>query len=101
MFSDKSKRYMTRMIDEVVHVEIQKILWDLIDEQPKNDLELDYLQVFELKAQHGKQHIIHRQEVPEKEETSIVPLHSTQPINTTIWCIDSRDYQMMFFPEDY
>lgn len=37
----------------------------MIDEQRKNDLELDYLQVFELKAKHGKRHIIHHQEVRE------------------------------------
>ena len=60
MICDKKKRYMTIMIDEVIHVEIQKILWDLIDEQRKQDLELDYLQVLELKSEYGKQHIIHR-----------------------------------------
>ena len=101
MFSDIEKRYMTRMIAEVVHVEIQKILWDLIDEQRKNDLELDYLQVFELTSEHGKQHIIHLQEVPERSVRRVFQLKYTTPINQTIWCIDSDEYQMMLFPSDY
>ena|SRR5699024_1733461 len=101
MFSDKQKRYMTRMIAEVVHVEIQKILWDLIDEQRKNGLELDYLQVFELNAKDGEQYVVHRQEVPERSEKRVFQLKHTIPINQTIWCIDSDEYQMMLFPSDY
>lgn len=101
MFANKEKRYMTRMIAEDVHVEIQKILWDLIDEQRKNDLELDYLQVFELIAMQGKQHVIHRQEVPERSVRRVFKLKYTTPINQTIWCIDSDEYQMMLFPSDY
>jgi len=101
MFSDKEKRYMTRMIAEVVHVEIQKILWDLIDEQRKNNLELNYLQVFELIAMQGKQHVIYRQEVPERSVRRVFKLKYTTPINQTIWCIDSDEYQMMLFPSDY
>ncbi|HLR65539.1 MAG TPA: DUF960 family protein [Virgibacillus sp.] len=101
MFCDKKKRYMTRMIDEVVHVEIQKILWDLIDEQRQQDKELDYLQVFELKNIHGKQHIVHRQEIPERRVRWTFELKHTTPIETTIWCIDSDEYQMMLLPSDY
>lgn len=89
------------MIDEVIHVEIQKLLWELIDEQCRNDLELDYLQVFELRAQHGKQHITHHQELPERRTKWIFQLKHTTPIDRTIWCMDSDEYQMMLLPSDY
>lgn len=101
MFKDKSKRYMTKTINETVHGEIQMILWGLIDEQRENDLELDYLQVFELKVQEGKQYIIHRQEVPERKCEWIYQLQYTNPIDQTIWCIDSGSNQTMLYPEDY
>ena len=101
MFKDKNKRYMTRTIDETVHAEIQMILWSLIDEQRKEDKELDYLQVFELKEKEGRQHIIHRQEVPERKREWVYTLQYTTPIDQTIWCIDSEEYQMMLLPNEY
>lgn len=92
---------MTRTIDETVHAEIQMILWSLIDEQRKEDKELDYLQVFELKEKEGRQHIIHRQEVPERKREWVYTLQYTTPIDQTIWCIDSEEYQMMLLPNEY
>lgn len=101
MFSKKHARYMTKTIGGTVHTEIQMILWNLIDEQRKTEKELDYLQVFELKAVDGRQHIVHRQEVPERKREWMYTLQYTTPINQTIWCIDSEEYQMMLFPSDY
>lgn len=101
MFNDKNKRYMTRTINETIQIEIQKILWNLIDEQRKEDVELDYLQVFELKVKDEKQHIIHRQEVPERRLEWVYQLQYTTPIERTIWCIDSESYQMMLLPNEY
>ena len=77
------------------------ILWGLIDEQQEEDLELDYLQVFELKVQQGKQYIIHRQEVPERKRERVYQLQYTNLIDQTIWCIDSESNQMMLLPSDY
>lgn len=92
---------MTRVIDEVLHVEIQNVLWNLIDEQRKRELKLDYLQVFELKSKHGKQHIIHRQEAPERRLKWIFELKHATPIEQAIWCMDSDEYQMMLLASDY
>lgn len=91
---------MTKTIDETVHAEIQMILWSLIDEQQKEDKGLDYLQVFELKEKEGRQHIIHRQEVPERKHEWVYTLQYTTPIAQTIWCIDSESYQMMLLPNE-
>lgn len=101
MFKSKQNRFLTRAISESLHVEIQGLLWSLIDRQNEKGNELDYLQIFELKIQDGKQQIIHRQEIPEKEDLITITLHYTKPVHTTVWCIDSGDYQTMLYPEDY
>lgn len=101
MFNKNTNRYITRTIKYTIHPEIQKILWDLIDEQRKEYSELDYLQVFELRENHGRQHIIHKQELPERELISITLLKHTEPINETVWCMDHEEYQIMLLPSDY
>jgi len=92
---------MTKTIDETVHAEIQMILWNLINEQRNEEKELDYLQVFELKMTDGRQRIVHRQEVPERKREWVYTLQYTTPIDQTIWCIDSEEYQMMLLPNEY
>src|SRR5699024_713103 len=101
MFESTSKRYMTRMVAETIHIEIQNILWGLIDEQGQKNLKLDYLQLFELEAKKGKQYIIHKQEVPESKLKWCFQLKDTTPINQTLWCIDSETHQTMLLPSDY
>jgi hypothetical protein len=61
----------------------------LIDRQKEQDVELDYLQVFELSVSDGQQAITHRQEIPERSETWIIPLEDAEPIARTVWCIDN------------
>src|SRR5690625_3859218 len=95
MFNDKSKRYMTKTINKTVHSEIQMILWGLIDEQREKDLELDYLQVFELKVQQGKQYIIHRQEVPERKCEWVYQLKHTSPIDQMVWSKGIRNQDQL------
>ncbi|ARK22271.1 DUF960 family protein [Sporosarcina ureae] len=104
MFDHQYNRYMTRTIAEEVHTEIAMILWQLIDSKRKQGIELDYLQVFELEENDGKQAIVQRQEVPERKSFLIVSLKEAKPISRTVWCIDSgveSEGQMMSFPSDY
>lgn len=53
------KRFVTSGIAEKVPLELQVIMWDMVDamDDPK-----DYLQVFDLSAENGKQKIVHSQE---------------------------------------
>ena len=53
------KRFVTSGIAEKVPLELQMIMWDMIDtmDEPK-----DYLQVFDLSEENGKQKIVHSQE---------------------------------------
>lgn len=92
MFSNKKERYMTRAIADSLGMEIQKLLWDLINYERERGEEMDYLQVFELENRENKQHIIHRQEVPERKREWLVPLIRQAPVNLTVWCIDDRTH---------
>jgi len=92
---------MTRAIAESLHMEIQKLLWYLIDDQRKQGEKLDYLQVFELENRENQQHIIHRQEVPKRKREWLITLKDTPPVNSTVWCIDDGTHQTMLFPSDY
>lgn len=62
------KRFVTSGIAEKVPLELQVIMWDMVDamDDPK-----DYLQVFDLSAENGKQKIVHSQEQPEYEGVSV------------------------------
>ena len=53
------KRFVTSGIAEKVPLELQVIMWDMVDamDDPK-----DYLQVFDLSEENGKQKIVHSQE---------------------------------------
>lgn len=101
MFGNRTKRYMTRNIQEVIHPEIAMHLWNLIDNQRKQGLELDYLQVFELTIMKKTQSVLHRQEQPIYKEQWIIDLRHTEAVTTTVWCLDDGENQVMMVPEDY
>ena len=101
MFDNKTNRYMTSAIAEELHPEIASILWQLIDVKRGLNIELDYLQVFELTVSNGKQVIVHRQEVPEMQSLLMKALSDAKPITRKIWCMDSGETEMMLFQEDY
>jgi hypothetical protein len=97
-----TKRYITRGVNEEVSLNIQILLWNLI-ESTSYEVELDYLQVFELKVINSNgitaQKIIHKQEVPyyQKEYT----LNIDNPVNAKLYVIDSIDYVTMMLAEEY
>ncbi|WP_433744949.1 DUF960 family protein [Falsibacillus pallidus] len=101
MFDKTSRRYMTKAIAEELHPEITKHLWHLIDERNEQGEELDYLQVFELGVEKGKQLILHRQEQPPYRKKWLTELKHTSPIISTIWCIDEGQSEIMLYPSDY
>jgi hypothetical protein len=99
-----SRRYATRGVMSEIGIDIQFILWALIDKQKSKRLELDYLQIFELsiesKNEFHIQKIIHRQERPETKNIYYFPDIST-PLNIKVWAIDSEEYCMMLLPDEY
>ena len=82
---DKSNRYITRCIQESIDIEIQLLLWNMIDEM---EGQVDYLQVFEIKnlgAQRVK--IVQRQEVPKyRKEYEVI---GAVNYDVTIFVVDS------------
>lgn len=61
----QGKRLITRGVADAIPLEIQMLLWTLLDDLiAKRATETDYLQVFELSGKDGKQTIVHRQEEP-------------------------------------
>jgi hypothetical protein len=98
------KRYATRGVALEVGLDIQRVVWSLIDERKKTG-KIDYLQIFELHTEtcNGKvvQKIIHRQEVPPMKDEYIAR-DILEPSNIKIWVIDSGGlYCTMMFPKDY
>lgn len=94
----KENRYMTRNIVEEIPVEINILLWKLID---KLNIEKDYLQIFELNPiGEGIVEIIHKQEVPEYE-VSIYIHNELIKENKKIYAIDSVEYSTLMFSYEY
>ena len=89
-------RYAAKGITASVPLSIQRILWYMVDTM---SAEKDYLQVFELSAGDGKQHIVHRQEKPcySVQYTFTV----TEPIAAKIYIIDDGDHSTMLLAEEY
>ena len=94
----KEHRYMTRNIVEEIPVEINILLWNLIDEL---NIEKDYLQIFKLNPiGEGIVEIVHKQEVPEYE-ASIYIYNEVIKENKKIYAIDSMEYSTLMFSDEY
>jgi hypothetical protein len=101
MFERDKPRYATRQIASSVSVEIQGILWRMIDTRCNNQEALDYLQVFHLQRIGDMQMITNKQEQPPMEMVVRLELKGSQPIDTTIWIMDDGSHCTMLFPNDY
>lgn len=96
MFS--KQRYLTREVAEKVPVEIQLLMWNMIEELK---VKKDYLQVFQLKEQ-GQQmlEITHKQEIPEFTQTILIKNIGIKK-EMKIYVIDSGDYSTMMLSHEY
>lgn len=101
----ENPRYMTRGIQENVSLDLQIILWRLIDDRKVKGHKLDYLQVFELSSEtvgeQTLQIVLHRQEQPQYRSTHrFVPIqHPLEKIR--IWVVDDGEHSTMLFPSEY
>lgn len=98
------KRYATRGVNNRLGLDVQLLLWSLIDIRKEKGIEIDYLQVFELSVIQKDgidiQYVIHRQEGPPAVDNYYVPqLETTTQI--TVWVMDCDEYCMMLLPEEY
>lgn len=97
-----NKRYFTCGIANEIPDEIQIVLWMMIDNlKNNNDIELDYLQVFRLSNQDGKQKIIHSQEQPEYRNEILVAFLCQPVEKAKIFVIDDGEHSTMMLAEEY
>lgn len=99
-----NERYITKGVNETVSIQLQIILWSLIDELKKREnFKIDYLQVFELRNVKSKksfnQEIIHKQEVEPYKK--IYLFSDAEPINTKVFVIDDSEQSVMVLAEEY
>ena len=96
-------RYITCGIGNEVPVELQTVLWDLIDMDKQKGEVLDYLQVFKLKPvfENGMevQEIIHSQEQPSRKKTITIQIKT--PITAKIFVIDDITHVTMLLSDEY
>lgn len=100
MFS-KEKRFMTRKIADSIEFAMQILLWEMVDEL-KEEIEQDYLQVFEIKGTGDGCTIRHSQEVPSYTRTyEFKEVRVQAGLEMKIFVIDAGEYSTMLFAEEY
>ena len=92
-----SPRYVTSGINSELPLMLQIILWGLIDTMEV--AEKDYLQVFLLSVDDGKQRIIHEQEHPEYRKEYL--FSSENPVTAKVYVIDDKTHSTMLLAEEY
>lgn len=93
----KNDRFITKGVDFAVNPLLQFFMWHLIDAMPPPK---DYLQVFKLAKENGKQKITHIQENPEYKREYL--LNSDTPFFVgKIYVIDDDKYSTMLLAEEY
>lgn len=97
-----NKRYITCGISNAITEDIQLALWSMIDNfRTSTDIEVDYLQVFRLSIQNGKQKIIHRQEEPMYCNEILIAFIWNPVENAKIFVIDDGEHSTMMLAEEY
>ena len=96
-------RYITCGVGNEIPVELQMILWDMIDGDKQQGKTLDYLQIFKLRPIYENgvemQEITHSQEQPRRRKK--ITIESGNPITAKIFVIDNADYVTMLLNHEY
>ena len=96
-------RYITNGIQNEIPVELQIIMWDMIDVLRNSKQLLDYLQVFELRPVYENgvemQEITHSQEQPRRKKK--ITIESNAPISIKIFVIDDIAHCTMLLCHEY
>ena len=93
-----NERYLTREVADRVPIEIQILMWNLVEEI---EVEKDYLQIFELIPNSSESvEIVHKQEIPEFTFNYRVKNCGIET-KMKLYIIDNGDYSMMMFSHEY
>ena len=93
----QNQRYATSGINSELPLMTQIILWGLIDTMEV--VRKDYIQVFCLSNDNGKQRIIHEHEQPEYRKEYLFP--SENPVTAKVYVIDDETHSTMLLAEEY
>ena len=97
----QGKRLVTKGIAETIPLEVQMFLWSLLDDLiAKRAVELDYLQVFKLSGEKGKQKIVHSQEMSDYQAAYYFDNVVSQ-LNSKLYVIDNSTYVTMLLCQEY
>ena len=94
-----NSRYLTKGINEEVPLNLQILLWSMIDSML---IERDYLQVFKITIVNRSANLIeitHTQEQPEYKQT--INAVAVIERDMKIFVIDNRENTTMLFAEEY
>ena len=97
IFIFDNQRFITRGVEERIPPLLQFIMWGLIDRMPVDSK--DYLQVFSLSSDNGRQRIIHSQEIPEYQKEYVLNVGS--PVTEKIFVIDDKTHSTMLLAKEY
>ncbi|EOY7133950.1 DUF960 family protein [Clostridioides difficile] len=92
-----NERYLTREVADRVPIDIQLLMWDLVQQVE----EKDYLQIFELTPKGSEiVEIVHKQEIP--EVTSIYKIKNNEiKSKMKLYMIDNGEYSTLMFSHEY
>lgn len=94
----EGQRYLTKGVKEQVSIPLQITLWSMIE---KLEIEVDYLQIFEIEQLANSQlSITHKQEEPEYQSITILP-GVIQSNKIKIYVIDDHEYATMLLADEY
>lgn len=104
MYKFDGKRYITRGVNENIPLDIQIIIWELIDNLVKNDVKTDYLQIVEISSFPSVEGIslilTHSQEVePYKKKYEVRKYKES--LNFRIYVIDDIEHCTMMLASEY
>lgn len=96
----QNARYVTCGVNADIPSEVQAILWAMLEDLTHKGVKVDYLQVFRLSEQAGRQKIVHTQEQPDYKDEILVPIYG-HLVETKIFIVDDGDHSTMMLAEEY
>ena len=93
----ENERFNTRGVEENLNPLLVMVLWELIDSMT---IQQDYLQVFELSEEKGKQKIEHSQEEPEYRCEHLLNAGTSIFIGR-VFVIDDETHSTMLLASEY
>ncbi len=92
-----NERYITRGVGAEIPLWLQNLMWLALDTMEVD--QKDYLQVFTLSSDGGKQKIVHTQEEPPYEHEYII--NTDRGLTVKVFVIDDDDHTTMLLAEEY